>query len=103
MALLHYILFVPLVWIVKTAAYVAIFKIRDIRASLVACMVIAGAPLLVLVIPIPLPATILTVAGIGLAVYLTMRYTGVPLIPDGLLIPLAVEVVFRFAIWLIKE
>jgi hypothetical protein len=64
-------------------------------------MIIGGASLLFMFVPIPLPAILSFPLVVGVAVYLTMHYSGVPLIPYGLFIPLGVEIVFRFALWVI--
>ncbi|HLP18628.1 MAG TPA: hypothetical protein VK470_20390 [Bacteroidota bacterium] len=37
---------------------------------------------------------------VGAAVYLTMQFTEASLIPDGLFIPLGVEIVFAVGMWL---
>jgi hypothetical protein len=97
------IFLVPAVWLLKSVAYVIAFRIRKIDYTYLGCLVIAGASLLVGLIPIPLPGIVGMIAGMGLAVFLTMHYTGVPLIPDGLFIPLGVEVVFGVGIWAIQE
>lgn len=97
------IFLVPVVWLLKSVAYVAAFRMRKIESTYVTCLIIAGAPLLLSLIPVPLPGILGMIAGIGLAVYLTMHYTGVSLIPDGLFIPLGVEAIFRTGIWAIQE
>ncbi len=91
-------LLVPLVWLLKSVAYVVLFRMRTIQVTYLSCLIIAGAPLLLGLVLIPLPGVFAFVVGIGLAVYLTMQYTGVSLIPDGLFIPLGVEVLFRIGI-----
>lgn len=96
-------LVVPIVWLLKSVAYWVIFRFRMIRATALDCLIIAGSPLLLSIILLPLPPFISFPASIGLAVYLTMHYTSVPLIPDGLFVPLGVEVTFRGALWLIQE
>jgi len=96
-------LLVPAIWLLKSVAYVVIFRIRTIRITYLSCLLIAGAPILLGLVPIPLPGILVDAAAIGLAVYMTMHYTGVSFFPDGLLIPLGVEIFFRFGIWLIGE
>jgi hypothetical protein len=54
-------------------------------------------------VPIPLPAFLSVPIAVGLAVYLTMHYTGVQLIPNGLFIPLGVEVFFGIGFWVIQH
>ena len=92
---------VPVVWLLKSAAYWAIFRWRTITATLLNCLVIAGSPLLLSIFP--LPGFFALPASIGLAIYLTMHYTGVELVPDGLLVPLSIELSFLGAIWLVGE
>jgi hypothetical protein len=97
------VLVVPVVWIFKSLSYVLVFRARKIEATFLSCLIIAGAPFLPSVIPLPLPGLVSIIAGIALAVYLTMRYTGVQLIPDGLFIPLGVETLFRIGVWVIQD
>ena len=68
------------------------------------CLILAGAPIalflfLSFVIPLPIAEIFIVMAGIILAVYLTMHYTRIALMPDGLFIPLGVEVFSYFALW----
>ncbi len=97
------IFLVPVVWLLKSVVYIVVFRVRTIHITYLSCLIIAGAPLLLGLIPLPLPSVLAVVVGIGLAIYLTMQYTGVPLIPDGLLIPLGVEMLFRIGIWVIQD
>ena len=69
--------------------------------SVLSCMIIGGAPYLLMFVPIPLPAFLSLPIAVGVAVYLTMHYSGVQLIPDGLFIPLGVEIVFRIVLWVV--
>ena len=55
------------------------------------------------IVPLPLPGFISVPLALGLTVYLTMHYTGVSFIPDGLFIPLGVEASFEIAMWAIQE
>jgi hypothetical protein len=77
-----------------------VFWFRGIQATAMNCLIIAGASFLLL---IPLPSFLAVPAAVGLAVYLTMHYTGVELFPDGLLIPVGIECVFYGAYWFIQE
>jgi hypothetical protein len=92
---------VPVIWVLKSFAYWGAFRIRTIRVSALSCLIIAGAPFFLSILPLPgllsLPATI------ALAAYLTMHYTGVELIPEGLGIPLGIEVTFLGMRWLFLE
>jgi len=97
------ILLAPVVWLLKSVAYTGVFRVRKIECTYLSCLIIAGAPFLLSLIPLPIPGILVTVAGMGLAVYLTMQYTGVSLIPDGLFIPLGVEGVFTFGIWALQK
>jgi len=87
------------VWLLKSLTYWAVFRFRGIPATAVNCLIIAGSAFLMM---IPLPSFLAVPAAIGLAVYLTMHYTGVELLPDGLLIPVGIECVFLGAQWLIQ-
>ena len=69
--------------------------------SALSCMIIGGASLLLMFVPIPLPAILSFPIAVGVAVYLTMHYSGAQLIPHGLFIPLGVETVFRIVLWVI--
>lgn len=92
---------VPVVWLLKSFVYWGIFRFRTISATALNCLIIAGAPFLLSIVPIP--SFLSFPASIGLAVYLTMHYTGVDLIPDGLFIPLGVEIAFWGVLWMIQE
>ena len=98
----QFILLVPGVWLLKSAAYAGVFHLREIECTYMSCLIIAGAPLLLSVIPLPLPGFLGTIAGAALAVSLTMRYTGVALLPEGLCIPLAVEGLFIAGTWAVR-
>lgn len=93
----------PAVWITKSIVYIVVFRLRKIPATTLSCFIIAGAPYLLSMIPIPLLGFLSVPVAIGLAVYLTMHYTRVELIPDGLFIPLSIEVFFRISLWGIQE
>ncbi len=86
----------PIAWLFKAACYWTVFRLRSIRATVVSCLVIAGAPLFLWIFPIPSFLAILL--AIGIAVFLTMQYTGVDFIPDGLFIPLGIETVVRIVL-----
>ena len=81
------------------AAYWGAFRYRTIPVTVLSCLVIAGAPFFMGFIP--LPGFLSFPVMIGLAAYLTMQYTGVELIPDGLFIPLGIEVVFKGVYWVV--
>jgi hypothetical protein len=98
--MLRMALVIPILWLLKSFVYRGIFRFRTIRATLLNCLIIAGAPFLMSFVP--LPSFLSFPASIGLAVYLTMHYTGVELIPDGLFVPLGVEIAFWGAQWLIQ-
>jgi hypothetical protein len=96
--------FLPLImWLLKALCYWGVFRWRTIPATFLNCLIIAGASFLLSFVPIPLPFFLSIPVVIGLAVYLTMHYTSIPLIPEGLLIPLGIETVFRVAFWLIQK
>ncbi len=95
------ILIVPLAWLLKSAAYWGIFRWRTISATFLNCLVIAGSPFLLSIFP--LPPFLALPASIGLAIYLTLHYTGVDLLPEGLFVPLTVEVIFIGGLWLMQH
>jgi hypothetical protein len=101
--MMSYIIQVPIVWLLKSLVYVGLFRLRKIEITYLSCFIIAGAPLLLGLVPVPLPGILGAITGIAVAVYLTMHYTGVSLIPDGLFIPLGVELFFRFGIWAFQQ
>ena len=92
-------LLIPVLWFLKSFAYFGVFRFRTIPATTLSCLIIAGAPFLSSIVPIP--SFLAFPVSVGLAIYLTMHYTGVELIPDGLLIPLGVEVTFWGVQWAI--
>jgi hypothetical protein len=90
---------VPAVWLLKSLAYYVIFRIREIPATALTCCILGGVTFLVF---LPLPGILASLAALALAVYLTMHYTGVELIPDGLFIPLGVELTAHLVLWLLS-
>ena len=54
-------------------------------------------------IPISLPIFVSVPIALGIAVFLTMRYTGVQLIPNGLFIPLGIEILFGIIFWFVQR
>ena len=96
--------FLPLIfWLFKSFTYWIIFRIQTIQVTTLSCLIIGGAPYLLMFIPISLPAFLSVPIALGIAVYLTMRYTGVQLIPNGLFIPLGVEVLFGIGFWVVRQ
>ena len=93
------------IWLLKSLTYRGVFKWQAVKATALDCLIIAGCPFLLFVIP--LPAVVYVLTAISLAVFFTMRYTGVRFIPYGLLIPLAIECTYligleclrAFGIW----
>jgi hypothetical protein len=94
-------LVVPIIWLLKSIAYLGVFRLRTIRVTWLSCLIIAGAPFFAMIVP--LPGVLAIAVAIGAAVYLTMHYTGVEFFPEGLLIPVAVEVVFMGVLWGLRE
>jgi hypothetical protein len=90
-------LVIPTLWLLKSFVYWWVFRFRTIRATALNCLLIAGAPFFLSIVP--LPSVLAFPAAVGLAIYMTMHYTGVELIPDGLLIPLAAEIAFWAVQW----
>ena len=94
-------LIIPLTWLLKSFAYRGLFRWRTIVATATNCLVIAGSPFLLSIVA--LPALLGFPAAIGLAIFLTMHYTGVDPIPDGLFIPLGIELLFFGSLWVIQN
>jgi len=94
-----------LIWLLKSMTYWGVFRWRVITASALDCLIIAGCPFLLMVVPLPPVVYVLT--AISLAIFFTMRYTGVRFIPYGLFIPLGIECTYligleclrAFGIW----
>ena len=78
---------VPAVWFLGTGICWWTCKFRTIHATLIQCLIIAGLPLALGALPLPLPSLVHAVFGYALTVYVTMKYLGVSLVPDGLLVP----------------
>ena len=91
------IVFVPLLvpLVLKTALFVAVFRWRKQKVTLLTSFLLAGAPILLSLIPLPLPRAIAIVAGIGVAIYLLSQYTEVKLVPEGIVTIIGVEAVSR--------
>ena len=94
-------LMVPVIWVLKSLAYLGICRVRTIPVTWLSCLIIAGAPFFAMILPLP-PFLAFPVA-LGAAVYLTMHYTGVEFFPEGLLIPLGIEIAFWGALWGMRE
>ena len=90
-------------WLLKSGSYWLVFRWRTIKATVMDSLIIAGAPLIISGFGIPLPLFLTIPVSIGLAVYFTMHYTGVELIPDGLFILLSVEGGFLVAVWILQQ
>jgi hypothetical protein len=84
--------------LVRIILYLIAFRIRSIHITLINCIVVAGAGYLLVFIPIPLPAIIRESAATGLSMYLMTRYTEAEVFPDGLAIPIAVELTSTLAL-----
>jgi hypothetical protein len=98
------VVFLPLIfWLFKSFTYWIVFRIRTIQVTALSCLIIGGVPYLLMFIPIPLPALLSVPLAVGIAVYLTMRYTGAQLIPNGLFIPLGVEILFGIGFWVAQR
>lgn len=83
--------FLPLV--VRTLLYFFACSLRSIKITPTSCTVIAGTPYLVSFLPLPLPQVALRILGCFLSMFLLTRYTEAELFPDGIGIPIAVELV----------
>ena len=69
------IILVPLIvpLSLKTVLFMIIFRWRKQQVSLPTSFLLAGAPLILSIIPIPLPGVIAVAAGIGVALYILAR------------------------------
>lgn len=87
--------FLPLIdFIVKIALYCLVLKLRKIDARLMTCIMCAGASFLTGMIPFPeLLHVMLTIA---IAAFFLVRDTDTEIYPNGILIPLAVEIFDAF-------
>jgi hypothetical protein len=85
--------FLPLA--LRTLLYLAALRVRSIHIPLINCMVVAGAPYLVAFLPLPFPEFVRELGAIVLAIFLLNRYTEAELYPDGIVIPVAVELLSR--------
>lgn len=89
----HYLVAMLVPLAVKTVLYVAVFRWRKHKVAPITCIILAGSPLLLAIIPFPLPAFVVGVAAVGIALYILSRYTKVPLMPEGVAIVCGVELV----------
>jgi hypothetical protein len=87
------------VCVLKAGAYWAVFRWRTIQATAMDCLRIGGFPLLIGFIPIPWPSFVPIVLSIALAVALTMLSTEASFIPDGLFIPVGIEIAYPALLW----
>ena len=62
-------------------------RFRRVPATAIQCFIIGGLPFALGIVPLPLPYFLTLVIHYGITVYVTMKYLGVSLAPDGLLIP----------------
>jgi hypothetical protein len=81
------VLVIPAAWLIGSGVCWSTCKFRKVEATLLQCLIIAGIPLALGAHPLPLPYFILVALRYALMVYVTMKYLGVSLVPDGLLIP----------------
>ncbi|MFH0988806.1 MAG: hypothetical protein V1799_02180 [bacterium] len=82
----------------KFVLYRLIFYLRKIDIQNLQCLTIAGASVLLSVIPLPLPEALYVVAIIGISAILIQRYTEAELYPDGLFIPFGVELFYAYGL-----
>ena len=92
----------PVLWAAKSGAFWLAFRYREVEATIFDCLLIAAAPMLAILFPLPFASNILSLMlALGLTSYVAIKCTGVSFIPDGLLIPLVVEIVFQAGLWVI--
>ena len=83
---------VPAALLLRSFGYWGLFHLRKLGVSYWTALLVAGAPLAYLAIPIlPLPFIAHAVIALALAVYLSMKYGSVSFFPDALVICLMVE------------
>ena len=98
------ILLLLILWAAKSGAFWLAFRYRDVEATIFDCLLIAAAPMLAILFPLPFPSNIFSLLlAIGLTSYVAIKCTDVSFIPDGLLIPVVVEIVFQAGLWIIGK
>ncbi len=80
-------LVVPALWFISAGLCYLVCRIRHVQVTAVQSFIIAGLPLALGAVPIPLPYLLHVAAQYAMTVYVTMKYLGVSLFPEGLLIP----------------
>jgi hypothetical protein len=85
---------IPIVWLLKASAYWGAFRVRKIEATAVNCLIIAGAAFSMSIMPFTLPEFLSELVKIALAVGFTVYLTEAKLYPDGIFIPLGIELLF---------
>lgn len=85
--------------VVRAGAYWAVFRYRSIQATAMDCLKVGGFPLLIGFIPLPWPAFVPIAISIALAIVLTMLATEASFIPDGLFIPIGIEIAYHAVLW----
>jgi len=98
--------FLLVLWAAKSGAFYLAFRFRQVEATIFDCLLIAAAPMLSIVfamfIPPPIASNIIyLMLAIGLTSYVTIKCTSVSFLPDGLLIPLVVEIVYQAVLWVL--
>ena len=97
------LLTLPTLLVIRSLGYWGLFRLWKQEVSYWTALLIAGAPLAVTVIPMPLPYVAIILIELTLAVYLSMKYGSVPFFPQALVVCLAVELGTLFFGWLIIE
>ncbi len=85
------LLVAPALWLLTSGICYVVCRLRRVKATATQCFIIAGLPLALGAIPMPLPYFLLVVLWYAVTVYVTMKYLGVSLFPDGVLIPLVTQ------------
>ncbi len=88
------ILPIPILFILKVFAYKGAFRFREVHVTYTTCAIIAGSPLALLVLgflPVPFLVYFITIGLVVLPLYLTMKYTGLSLFPEAVLITIPIE------------
>ena len=80
---------------IKTVMYIAWFRRKQYKASVLTCFLLAGMPMIGPGI-IHIPLFLNWIIGIGIAVYILSQYTNVEIFPWGVVTIVAVEVIYAF-------
>lgn len=78
-------------------------RYRHVPVTATQCFIIGGLPYALGVIPLPLPYFMTLVIHYAITVYITMKYLGVDVVPDGLLIPGVTQAAGLGILWILDQ